>query len=192
MEADWEFEVGGDAPVIEACWEGFVDLRQTPECARELPEAAQLSGLSAALERLNCGISPVWTSKCDFCPALDSEDFDPDELDAPPGCSEHAMSCYIDLLPRAGGQWSLPPLAEAACKHLCALLSAVPLRCCRVDFVVRRARIAPSHMDLGITSYVTACGRTAGDAKDSLETALGAIAYALCPQSTLQCECTGE
>ncbi len=31
MEADWEFEVGGDAPVIEAHWPGFVDLRQNPE-----------------------------------------------------------------------------------------------------------------------------------------------------------------
>ena len=41
MEADWEFEVGGDAPVIEACWEGFIDLRKTPERARQLPEAAR-------------------------------------------------------------------------------------------------------------------------------------------------------
>ena len=27
MEADWEVEVGGGAPVIEAFWPGFVDLR---------------------------------------------------------------------------------------------------------------------------------------------------------------------
>ena len=31
MEADWEFEVGGDAPVIEALWAGFVDLRSQPD-----------------------------------------------------------------------------------------------------------------------------------------------------------------
>jgi hypothetical protein len=30
MEADWEFEVGGDAPVIDALWPGFVDLRLSP------------------------------------------------------------------------------------------------------------------------------------------------------------------
>jgi len=38
MEADWEFEVGPDtaglaAPVIDACWPGFVDLRHNPERA---------------------------------------------------------------------------------------------------------------------------------------------------------------
>jgi hypothetical protein len=39
MEADWEFEVGGDAPVIEAPWPGFVDLRLHPERAWQLSEA---------------------------------------------------------------------------------------------------------------------------------------------------------
>jgi hypothetical protein len=36
LEADWEFEVGGDAPVIDALWPGFVDLRlpSRPEIAR--------------------------------------------------------------------------------------------------------------------------------------------------------------
>jgi hypothetical protein len=234
MEADWEFEVGGDAPLIEACWEGFIDLRQTPERARELPEAGQLSVLSQVLERLNSRSSPVWTSKCDVLPALAPEDFDSDELDAPPGCSAHGMACYIDLLPGADRQWSQPRLAEQAaekfnravgrgfipgkrpkesaralapgvcssgssldqrpfsaaceaeCKHLCALLSAIPLRCCRVDFIIRGARIAPGVMGLGVTSYITACGPSAKEAKDVLETALSEFANALCPHSTLQ------
>jgi len=186
MEADWEFEVGGDAPVIEACWEGFIDLRCTPDRARELPEAAQLSGLSEVLERLNSGSSTVWTSKCDVFPALAPEDFDADELDAPPGCCAHAMAFYIDLLPNADRQWSGPSLAEAECKHLCAILGAVPLRCCRVDFIVRSAVIAPGVMDLGVTTYITACGPNAKEAKDVLETALSAFANALCPLSTVQ------
>ena len=38
MEADWEIEIGGDAPVIEAHWFGFVDLRIEPSRANELPE----------------------------------------------------------------------------------------------------------------------------------------------------------
>jgi hypothetical protein len=192
MEADWEFEVGGDAPVIEAFWEGFIDLRRTPQRARELPEAAQLSGLAAVLERLNSRSSPVWTSKCDVFPALDPEDFESDELDAPPGCFAHGMACYIDLLPNAGCQWSGPSLAEAECKHLCAILGAVPLRCCRVDFIVRSARIVPGVMDLGITAYITACGPCSKEAKDVLETALSAFANALCPRSTVQWESTGE
>jgi hypothetical protein len=192
MEADWEFEVGGDAPVIDALWEGFIDLRRTPERARELPEAAQLSGLSAVLERLNSRSSPVWTSKCDVLPALDPEDFDADELDAPPGCCAHGMACYIDLLRKTGCQWSGPALAENECKHLCALLIEVPLRCCRVDFIIRGARIAPGVMDLGVTSYITACGPTAREAKDVLETALSEFANALCPHSTVQWKSTGE
>jgi hypothetical protein len=186
MEADWEFEVGGDAPVIEACWEGFIDLRRAPERARELPEAAQLSGLSQVLERLNSRSSPVWTSKCDVLPALDPEDFEADELDAPPGCSAHGMACYIDLLPKADGKWSLPALAEAECKHLCALLGGVPLRCCRVDFIIRAARVAPGVLDLGVTSYITACGPSAKEAKDVLETALSEFANALCSHATVQ------
>src|SRR5580658_1022540 len=98
MEADWEFEVGGDGPVIEACWAGFVDLRRMPERACDLPESALLPGLAMVLQRLNSEASPFWTSKCDFWPMLEAGEFAPDELDAPPGCAAHAMSCYIDLL----------------------------------------------------------------------------------------------
>jgi hypothetical protein len=71
MEADWEFEVGGDAtvpeaPIIDACWSGFVDLQSAPERARLLPEASQFPALADALVKLNGVGSPVWTSKCDF------------------------------------------------------------------------------------------------------------------------------
>jgi hypothetical protein len=186
MEADWEFEVGGDAPVIEANWPGFVDLRRMPERVYDLPETIHLSGLAQTLQQLNAEASPVWTSKCDFWPALEAGEFDPDELDASPGCPAHAMCCYIDLLPKEDRAWSLPPLAEETCKQLCTLLGAVPLRCCRVDLIIRRALIVPSLIDLGITAYITACGSSAGEAKDVLETALAAFAHALCPESTLQ------
>ena len=37
MEADWEFEVGGEAPVIEASWEGFIDLRNLRLTQAQLP-----------------------------------------------------------------------------------------------------------------------------------------------------------
>ena len=40
MEADWEVEVGGGSPVIEALWPGFVDLRLYPERIGEIQEAA--------------------------------------------------------------------------------------------------------------------------------------------------------
>ena len=191
MEADWEFEVGGEAPVIEAAWPGFVDLRRNPERAWELPEAAELPVLAEALASLNADDSPVWTSKCDLWPVVDMAEFDADELDAPPGCAAHAMGCYIDLLPRAGQprndrQWETPEMAAAACTEICGLLHAVPLRCCRVDLVLRRALLVHYEMDLGITAYLTACGPSPAEAMQTLEAALAAFARVLCGHSTLQ------
>jgi hypothetical protein len=193
MEADWEFEIGGDAPVIDACWPGFVDLRWRPNrtdqmqaLVRSLPETAQLPGLAITLEKLNSQSSPVWTSKCDFWPALGLEDFDPDELDAAIGQFAHAIGCYVDLLPRSDQQWPFPHQIAESCKGVCTSLHAVPLRCCRVDLIIRHALIAPDVMDTGITAYFTACGPTPAEASQNLQAALAAFVHALCPHSTLQ------
>ena len=190
MEADWEFEVGGDAsvpavPVIEAKWPGFVDLCQNPELARQLPEALQLPALAEVLVKLNEVSSPVWTSKCDVWLHLEADEFSLDELDAPPGC-DSAMGCYIDLLHRNDQQWSEPDMAAAYCKHICSLLSVVPLPCCRVDLVIRRAFIAPEKMSLGITAYLASCGRSDAEAAVTLQAALRVFAGAICGHSTLE------
>jgi hypothetical protein len=185
MEADYEFEVGGDAPVIEAHWAGFVDLRRAPERASELPEAAQFPALAEALAKLNTVDSPVWTSKCDFWPHLEPDEFDPDELDAPPGCAAHAMGCFIDLLPNSDQPWTLPAQAEKACKRVCGLLNAVPLRCCRTDLVIRRAFITPEHLDLGITVYLTSCGESPAEANRTHKAALAALTDAFSSGSTI-------
>ncbi len=186
MEADWEFEVGGDAPVIEAHWPGFADLRSSPERAWQLPEAAQLPALAEALAKLNGLASPVWTSKCGLWPHLAPDEFDPDELDAPPGCADHAMGGYIDLLPRNGQQWAQPAMAAAACQLVCGLLRAVSLRCCRVDLVIRRAFATPELMGLGITAYLTSCGASKGKATVAFQAALAAFVGAFCGHSTLE------
>jgi hypothetical protein len=190
MEADWEIEIGGGAPVIEAHWPGFVDLRLSPERARLLAEAQQLPGLAEALVRLNAPNSLVWTSKCDvFMP----DEFDPDELNASPEIAAHALACYIDLLPRSGELWSDPTAAAAWCRSACADIKVVPIRCCRADLVVRRALIAPELMGLGITAYLTACGLNREGAASILEAALnvfansfGGLASAEKPASKLQ------
>ena len=171
--------MGGDAPVIEAHWVGFFDLQRAPERALDLPEAAQFSALAEALSKLNAADSPVWTSKCDFWPHLDAGEFDPDELDAPPGCTAHAMGCFIDLLPKSDQQWTLPEMAEKACKRVCGLLHAVPLSCCRADLMIRRAFISPELMGLGVTAYLTACGESPAAAEKTLEAALAAFTDAL-------------
>ena len=191
MEADWEFEVGPDAaglaaPVIDALWPGFVDLRRAPELAWHLPEAAQLPALAEALAKLNAAASPVWSCKCDFWPRLEADEFDAGELDAPPCCIAHAVGCYIDLLPRDSARWAQPAIAEAVCKRVCSLLRAVLLRCCRTDLVIRRAFITTYGMDLGITAYITSCGPSSTEAERTLAAALTALIDALESHSTLE------
>jgi hypothetical protein len=176
MEADWEVEIGGQAPVIEAYWTGFIDLRLAPESARQLPEAAQIPALADTLVRLNSASAPVWTSKCDV---WHPDTFDPDELDAPPGERDCAIACYIDLLPRSDQPWPEPPYAVAACTKLCARLREVALRRCRADLIVRRASIASGRLDVGVTAYFTACGSTSAGAAAALTSALIAFVDAL-------------
>ena len=178
MEADWELELGGDAPVIDAHWSGLVDLRSAPERAAELPEAMQQPGLAEALKKLNGAGSPVWTAKCDAWPVAE---FDVDELDAPRDAAWSAVACYIDLLSSDPDAWSALADAEAWCKTACARLRAVPMRCCRVDLVVRRAVLRAGCEALGVTAYLTACGATDETAAESLRASLTAFADAIAP-----------
>jgi hypothetical protein len=101
------------------------------------------------------------------------------------------MGCYIDLLPRSEGQWALPEQADSWCKRICGLLHELPLRCCRADLVIRSAFIRwnplkPEQLDLGITTYLTACGANSREATGSFQSALAAFTNALCPHSTVK------
>jgi hypothetical protein len=172
MEADWEFEVASDAPVIDAAWSGYLDLRAHPEEASRLPEVQALPALASALAFLNAAGSPVWTAKCDV---WEPDAFDPDELDAPPQAGEHALCCYIDLLPSSDAWATLDDVA-GWCGNLCAGLRAKPLRQCRADLVVRRAFLTPSQTCFGITAYVTGCAATQPAAKEALSSAVALLA----------------
>lgn len=173
MEADWEFEVGGDAPVIEAHWPGFIDLRADPHRAAELTESRKLSGLEDALVRLNSTNSPVWTSKTDV---FDPGFMDADELDATSEDAQSVIACYVDLLMRSDQRWNFPFEAERSCRALCVRLREIALRCCRVDLVIRRAHVDAELNDLGVTAYLTACGRSASDASVRLAECVAAFA----------------
>jgi len=172
MESDWEVEIGGQAPILDACWEGLVDLRRSPQDAALLPEARELPALADALVKLNSPSSPVWTAKCDV---WRPPDFDGDELDARAEEAKFAMACYIDLLPRQNQRWPSPETAVADCRAIGARLRSEPLRCCRADLIVRRAYLMGERQDVGITAYITACGSTWNEACATLASALHAF-----------------
>jgi hypothetical protein len=192
MEADWEIEVGGGAPVIEVLWPSFVDLRLHPERAAQFSEAIEFPALAEALVAMNAPGSPVWTSKCDFWSIVDPAALDPDELDAPQARAAFGLACYIDVLQRAGWQWPSPAEAANACQDLINNLRLVPLKCCRVDLVVREVIDASESaaetgkIDLGTTAYLTACGSSRFEAARTLQAALRAVTRVLSAQSTLE------
>lgn len=197
MEADWEVEVGGDSPIIEAAWAGLIDLRQSPECAFELPEAKHLPGLGQALVNLNAPDSPVWTSKCDV---WEIDSFDADELDARPDEAVKVIGCYVDMVRARAGAWS-PLEAVSWSNTICVRLKEQVLRRSRVDLVIRRLSMPgmSQTVDCGVTAYVTACGATLADATARLGFALqvlvGSVWSDVPPavdDQKLQYESTGE
>jgi hypothetical protein len=195
MEADWEVEIGPDAPILEANWPGFVDLRFDLEFdpdpatrllrARSLVETADLPGLAESLVKLNSRHSPVWTSKCDVW-APEAGEYRADEMDAAPEDAQSAWACYIDLLPGSGRPWTTPQMATQACQAICARLRAIALANCRADLIVRQAVTAPERIELGITAYLSACGKSSAAAKQVLTRALQALAHALAATSTIE------
>ena len=173
LEADWEIEIGGVAPVIDPNWAGFVDLRANPELAPHLLETADVPALADALIRLNASSSPVWTSKCDvWLP----ESFDPDELDAPGRADSFSVACYIDLLPADSHEGFSQESAIRWCLRVCSPLHSTVLRSCRADLILRRAVFAPQAsrncLNIGVTVYLTACGPTRVAAFATLSSAL--------------------
>ncbi len=173
MEADWEVEIGGDAPILDAAWPGFVDLRMRFEAIGELPEVAAFPPLGDALERLNAGSSPVWTAKTDFWPltSIDPYEFDMSEDDDAIG-----YACYVDVLAADAHGWSSVDQVAAWCRLQCTNLHPIALRACRVDFVMRAAVLPGGHAGLGVTVYVSAAGPDNEDALRRLAEALGVCA----------------
>ena len=173
-------EIGGDAPMIDAHWRGLVNLRSEPDRVSEIAETAMLPGLADALTRLNSARSPAWTSKADvFVP----DELDPDELSATSEEAKFAIACYIDLLMRSDHVWDSPMKAEQTCREICARLREIPLRCCRVDLVVRRAQVAAGN-DLGATVYLTGCGPTLKEGRERLGQCVEAFAAVIAPEKT--------
>jgi hypothetical protein len=184
MEADWEIEVGGGAPVIEALWAGFVDLRRNPERIAEVAEAVAFPPLAKLLAALNGDESPLWTAKCDVW-EVEAEKRDspmqeiPVEADPLDAVSEEAcMACYIDLLPLKGTVFARWEEAEEFCRQWVSRLEDGDQPDCRIDLIVRQA-IAGSAEGFGVTAYLSAMGEYRAKASNALAAALSAFRAAI-------------
>jgi hypothetical protein len=177
MEADWEIEIGGEAPIIDAYWSGLVDLRAAPAKVSKLAECGRLPGLADALIRLNSAGSPVWTSKTDV---FEADNVDPFEVDGVDCCDGSGVSCYIDLLPREE-RWRNHSDAVRDCEQICDRLHAIELRGCRVDLIIRRAHFSASAEGFGVTAYLTGCYMDLDKTTTTLSACLKALVGALMP-----------
>ena len=185
MEADWEVEIGPGSPVIDANWTGYVDLRQAPVAARQLPEVGLLPGLDEALIHLNGARSPVWTAKCDVW-QLTADEFDADEMDASIENALCGWGFYTDLLPATSLQWVSPATAISWCRSACDLLRQIPVSGCRADMIVRQALVTHTSLEIGVTAYLTSCGPTFQDANQVLQAGLNYFVDALCGPSKIE------
>jgi len=160
VDADWEVEIGGGAPVIEALGPGWIDLRNHPECIDEISEVAALPALGALLLALNGKDSQVWTSKCDvWAPAPET------------------LACYVDLLPVEGIVFAQWQQAKAYCRECVGRMAGIELPNCSVELVVRAA-IAGEAEGFGITAYLSSKDAGLG-AASALAAGMAAFADAL-------------
>jgi hypothetical protein len=175
MEADWSVEVGPQLDLVDADWEGFVDLRATPGAVEQISEAARYGPLRDALMSLNADESPLFTAKCDVWGLVEGE-IDANEFDAA-GVSQTGMACYIDVLAREPGLYASFARHEAWAQAVVERLRESPVRCGRVDLVVRGAR-AGGVDGFGITLYAAGCGCDSAAAQTSWEAVLRAAVTA--------------
>jgi len=177
MEADWEVEIGGGVPVIEALWPGFVDLRQSPDHIGEIAEAAAFPPLARLLLALNATGALLWTAKCDLWEPVAEECAEPERSSATDARTV-PLACYIDLLPRQSLVFLRWEEAEAFCREWVYRLAALEMPECCVELVVRQA-IAGAVEGFGFTAYLSAAGSDQPSAAKALEAALIAFADAI-------------
>jgi hypothetical protein len=161
MEADWEVEIGGGAPVIDALWPGFVDLRRYPDRIGEIPEACASSPLAFLLTALNAVQSPLWTAKCDLW-VPEGVDLTVPQLTEPDPAAtvtpaKAAIACYIDILPVDGVVFPTWEQAEGFCRDWVARLAGISIPGSTADLIVRQA-VAGDLDGFGVTAYLSVEG----------------------------------
>jgi hypothetical protein len=176
MEADWSVEIGPDLPCIDSPWEGFVDLRPSPQAIDTLAEAVKHPALRKALLALNTRNSPLFTIKCDAWTVsggeIDADEFGTDQEHAYAG-----FASYIDILERNAEHFSSFAFHEHRMRELTPHLRRIDLRNGRVDLVLRTA-FQGEHTGCGLTLYAAGCGATEADAYSAWQAVLAAAVAA--------------
>jgi hypothetical protein len=162
MEADWLVEIGSDLSVIDAAWNGFVDLRSSPGKIDEIEEARKYPALREALLALNGPDSPFFTTKCDRWRLTEAE-IDPDEFSATRETARTGCASYIDVVEPDPLRFASFKLHEHWGREIASSLRQVDLFSGRVDIVLRAAVLSELN-GFGLTIYAAGCGATEAEA----------------------------
>lgn len=176
MEADWSVEIGPDSACIDDSWEGFIDLRSSPDAVESVIEATGHLALREALLALNCDKSPVFTTKCDTWNLADNE-IDPDEFNARKEDARVGFASYIDIRERNPTRFASFEFHEQRARDIAERLQTIDLPQGRVDIVVRAA-VSNRSEGYGLTLYAAGCGSTVENAVAAWQAVLPATVAA--------------
>lgn len=166
MEADWSAEIGPGLPVMDAAWDGLVDLRSFRERIESIEQARQHPAMRQTLLALNASPSPVFTTKCD-CWTLPAADIDPDEFAATCDTARTGFASYIDVVDRDLARFASFEVQERRARTITSALRSIHLSRARIDLVIRAA-VLRERDGFGITLYAAACGAADSDAYAAL------------------------
>ncbi len=191
MLFEWSAECAADDPVLVVPWSSdpadsssashFIDLREDPYAAEEIPEAERHPPLLQALRALNAARSSLFTAKCDawIVDAPDELEALRLDLDLTPTDVTAGFASYIDLL------WRDRSIFASFHQHQ-HLVHRLDRRVAPLDhpFALIDCVIRPAFLDLegpqegfALTLYVKAVGPNEAHALSNWSSALeGAVA----------------
>jgi hypothetical protein len=153
VHSDWTVACGSDDPEIVIPWSGndpclrFVDLRQSPEALRQIPEAAEHPCIAAALHRWNEPDTSLFTAKCDVW-SYPAKLFDAEDLPE----FAFARGSYIDILSANAATFASFEACERQLRAWTEMGRSIglhdlhdlhDLQACRTEWTLRPARIFP-------------------------------------------------
>lgn len=169
MWAEFDVEVGGDAPTLTVPYPGYVDVAENPELISEIPEARD-AAMREAILALNAGT--LRTAKCDIWATTELDD-----EEASLGCT-HKHACYVDVYFRDVEARAEFESCERAMTRWTQELRAVGGQEVGVSFVLRACEVE-GQAGYYWTVYVSGYGDTGLAAREAWAGALRAVSRLL-------------